>query len=384
MRIVIAPDSFKESLSAIEVARAMADGVFAARADAVVDLCPMADGGEGTVAAMVAATGGRVVEVEVAGPLGEPVRAEYGLLGRSGSTGGALTAVIEMAAASGLHLVPPDRRDPMRTTTYGTGELVRAALDAGVTGILVGIGGSATVDGGCGCAQALGVAFTDAASVPCVCGLAGGGLRDVRRIDLAVRDPRIASTRIRVACDVTNPLTGPNGAAAVYGPQKGATPEMVERLEAGLAHLANTIRDELGIDVEHLPGAGAAGGLGAGLVAFLGAELRRGVEIVADAVGLRRRLDGADLCITGEGRFDAQSLSGKTAVGVARVAGEVGTPVVCVAGQAEDGADDGGLFHVVSSLVADEVTVEDAMARPRELLVLRTRQAVEGFVASRG
>jgi len=380
VKVVIAPDSFKESLAAAEVAAAMAEGVRASCPSAAIDACPMADGGEGTVAAMVAATNGEVRTAGVAGPLGEYLQAEFGLLGAAAGSPGRTTAVIEMAAASGLDLVPPERRNPMLTTTYGTGELVAAALDAGATAILIGIGGSATVDGGCGCAQAVGVVFADADGSPCVCGLAGGGLPTIRSIDIARRDARIAGARIRVACDVTNPLTGPRGAAAVYGPQKGATPEMVRQLEAGLAHLADVIRRELNVDVEHLPGAGAAGGLGAGLVAFLGARLQSGVEIVADAVGLPGRLAGADLCITGEGRFDAQSLSGKTAVGVARVARELSVPTVCIPGQAETGLDDGGLFAAVRPLVAGDVTVADAFQRPGELLAARTAEAVGPFL----
>jgi len=380
VNVVIAPDSFKESLTAAEVTAALADGARAAWPGATIDLCPMADGGEGTVSAMVSATGGEIRTARVAGPLGEPVQAAFGLLGAA-SGGAGTTAVIEMAAASGLDLVPPGRRNPLLTTTYGTGELIAAALDAGATELLIGIGGSATVDGGCGCAQALGVLFTDAAGGPCVSGLAGGGLTGIDDVDLGGRDPRIAEARIRVACDVTNPLTGPTGAAAVYGPQKGATPDMVRQLEANLAHLAEVIRRRLGIDVESLPGAGAAGGLGAGLVAFLGAELQRGVEIVADAVGLRDRLAGADLCITGEGRFDAQSLSGKTAVGVARVAAELGVPVICIPGQAEPGLDHGGLFAAVSPLVAGDVTVAEAIQGPRALLAARARAAIQAFLA---
>jgi glycerate kinase len=271
----------------------------------------------------------------------------------------------------------------MLTTTYGTGQLIRAALDAGAGEILIGIGGSATVDGGCGCAQAVGVRFLTAAGDPCICGLAGGGLPTIAHIDLSARDERIARTPIRVACDVTNPLTGPSGSAAVYGPQKGATPDMVRRLDAGLAHLADVIRRDLGVDVEHLPGAGAAGGLGAGLVAFLGGHLQRGVEIVAAAVNLAARLAGADLCLTGEGRFDSQSMSGKTAVGVARVAREAGVPVVCIPGQAEAGVDHGGLFAAVRPLVAGEVTVAEALAHPAVLLARRTEEAVGEFIHRR-
>lgn len=403
MKVVIAPDSFKESLSAAHVAEAMAEGVLEVVSDAVIDLCPMADGGEGTVEAMVAATAGELITADVFDPLGSQIRARFGLLGGGGGAGlpgevglsGAMglsvgegqaveksqgkIAVIEMAAASGLGLVRPDLRNPMRTTTFGTGQLIRAALDAGAREIILGIGGSATVDGGCGCAQALGVTFIGADGEACICGLAGGGLSEITDIDLSDLDPRLRETRIRVACDVTNPLTGENGAARIYGPQKGATPEMVEKLEAGLAHLAELLREKLGIDVETLPGAGAAGGLGAGLVAFAGGRLEPGVEIVAEAVGLSRRLKGADLCLTGEGKFDAQSASGKTAVGVARDARLAGVPVICIPGQSEPNGPH-ELFSAVWPLVGGQVKVEQAISSPRPILKRRASEAVTQFL----
>jgi glycerate kinase len=401
VKVVIAPDSFKESLSAADAAAALAEGTLQACGEAVIDVCPMADGGEGTVAAMVAATGGRFVTVDVFGPLGSPLRARFGLLGTAapaalpgqlglsaalgrteGEAGsehaGAQTAVIETAAASGLALVPPELRDPMRTTTFGTGQLILAALDAGAADILVGIGGSATVDGGCGCAQALGVTFIDAEGQACVCGLAGGGLTALADIDLSGRDPRVEEACIRVATDVSNPLTGPEGAAAVFAPQKGATPEMVERLEAGLAHLADLIRKKFGLEVSDLPGAGAAGGLGAGLVAFAGAELAPGVETIAEAVGLPRRLGGADLCLTGEGTLDGSSRFGKAAVGVAKLANLRGVPTICIPGQAHDDAP-ADIFAGVCPLVADEVTVRLAMEHPQEFLRIRAAEAVRAF-----
>ncbi len=380
MKVVIAPDSFKECLSALEVAQALAAGVLAADGLAMIDLCPMADGGEGTVEAMVAATAGEVRSAAVTAPMGGAVQASFGLLGAEAGAPAALTAVIEMAAASGLALVEPALRNPLLATTYGTGELVLAALEAGAAEVLIGIGGSATVDGGCGCAQAIGVRFFDSFGECCQPGLGGGGLVNIRRVDMSGRDPRIAGTRIRVACDVTNPLTGPDGAAAVYGPQKGASPAMVSVLEYGLANLAEVIRRDLGLDVEQLAGAGAAGGLGAGLVAFAGGKLQRGVEIVAGAVGLARRFEGADLCITGEGRLDRQSLSGKTAVGVAHLAAAAKVPVVCISGQAASGVDCGGLFLDVRPLVAGEVTQAEAMARAKELLTARAREAVADFL----
>ena len=403
MKVVVATDSFKECLSAAEASKAIGAGVVEACRDASVDLCPMADGGEGTVAAMVAATGGRILTADAFDPLGAPIRAHFGLLGSPAGAGlpgevglsgaiqgfngegaafsgrGKATAVIEMAAASGLSLVPPELRDPRRTTTFGTGKIILAALNAGARQIVIGIGGSSTVDGGCGCAQGLGVEFLDSDGEPCVCGLAGGALMTIADFDLVGRDPRIAETRLRVACDVTNPLTGPNGAAAVYGPQKGATDEVVEQLERGLAHLAELILRKTGLDVANMPGAGAAGGLGAGLVAFAGATLASGYDIIAEAVALRRRLSGADLCITGEGKLDSQSGAGKTACGVARAAAEAGVPVICIPGQAEAGAP-AEIFASVHPLVAGEVTVRVAMQQPRTLLKQRAAEAVREFV----
>jgi len=402
MKVVIAPDSFKESLAGPEVAAAIAAGVVQAAPDAIVDLCPMADGGEGTIAAMVAATNGQFLSAEVFDPLGAPIRARFGLLGEPatanlpgevgllgaiGDTAGEgepgsgedLTAVIEMAAASGLALVALDKRDPLLTTTFGTGQLILAALDAGARRILIGIGGSATVDGGCGCAQALGVVFTGGDGEPLICGIAGGGVRDVAGIDLSDRDPRVGEASIRVACDVTNPLTGPNGAARVYGPQKGANTETVERLEANLVHLAEVLRRRIGVDVEKLPGAGAAGGLGAGLVAFAGASLEPGAPLVAEAVALRRRLASADLCITGEGRLDAQSAFGKTAVTVAEIARDAGVPTLCIPGQLGEGAPSSS-FAAVWPLAGGNITARQAMQNPVPLLQRRAADALRDFL----
>ncbi|MBI5725292.1 MAG: glycerate kinase [Planctomycetes bacterium] len=405
MKVVIAPDGFKESLPAPQVAQAMARGVVDAAGDAVVDLCPMADGGGGTVAAMVAATRGRTVSADVFDPMGGSIRAHFGLLGRPDSPGlpGELglvaaegvvdgefdgqdeaaaaggTAVIEMAAASGLALVPQPMRNPLRATTFGTGQLLLAALDLGVSEIIIGIGGSATTDGGCGCAQAMGVAFLDGAGAALAPGIGGGSLGEITRISMAGRDVRIAGTRIRVACDVTNPLTGPDGAACVYGPQKGATPEMVKLLDEGLKRLAHVIRRDIGIDVENMAGAGAAGGLGGGLAAFAGATIQRGVELVAQAVRLARRLKGADLCITGEGKLDRSSSFGKTAIGVADIAAGLGVPVICIPGQA---AADGPRerFAAVLPLVGPDVTVRQAMADPESILRTRAGAAVREFL----
>ena len=255
---------------------------------------------------------------------------------------------------------------------------MRARLDVGARWMIVGIGGSATIDGGAGCAQALGVIFTDAKGAGCVCGLAGGGLGSVAGIDMSGRDPRIAECGIRVACDVTNPLTGPNGAAAVYGPQKGATAEMVAALDAGLANLAEMIRRDLETDVEHLPGSGAAGGLGAGLMAFAGATLESGVRIVAEAVDLAGRCAGADWVITGEGRFDGQTASGKLPVGVAEIAAAGGAKAICIPGQATPDAPREP-FADVRPLVDGDVTLDEAMADPTELLARRATEAMRAI-----
>lgn len=363
-RIVVAPDSFKGSASAREVAEALATGLRRALPEATVETVPMADGGEGTVEAMVVATGGRFVDVEVTGPLGEPVTARFGMLGDG------KTAVVEMAAASGLPLVPPARRNPLVTTTYGTGELIRAALDRGARRIVIGIGGSATVDGGVGMAEALGARFLDAHGRRLEPG--GGALVRLERIDLASLDPRVRQTELLVACDVSNPLYGPDGAACVFGPQKGATPEMVAVLDAGLRRLADVIRRDLGVDVSALPGAGAAGGLGAGLVAFCGARLRPGVELVIEAVDLPARLQGADLVVTGEGALDRQTRFGKTPAGVGRLARRLGIPAVAVVGGIGEGVDRALLDEcglvAVCSIVPRPMPLEQAVAEAVPLL----------------
>jgi len=391
MKIVIAPDSFKESLTAAEVCEAIARGLRAVLPDAVLDKCPMADGGEGTVDALVAATNGTFQRTTVAGPLGEPVAAGWGLLGRTGplppdgttpGPGGPLTAVLEMAAASGLPLVPVEKRNPLKTTTLGTGQLIRAALDHGVRRIILGIGGSATTDGGAGCAQALGARFLDAHGRVLPNGACGETLAQIARIDLSRFDPRIAATDILVACDVDNPLCGPRGAAAVYGPQKGATPEIVRQLDEGLAHFADVIARDLGKDVRNVPGAGAAGGLGAGLLAFCGAAIRPGVEIVIDAVRLRERLIGADLLITGEGRLDRQSMMGKLIAGVGRAARAAGVPVVALVGSVGEGAD--AALAVLQSylcITPPGTPPPEALARAAEHLEASARSFIRHWTA---
>jgi glycerate kinase len=325
MKILIAPDSYKESLSAQQVAQAIEAGFRDVWPDADYDCLPMADGGEGTVAALIAATGGRRIELEVSGPLGEPVHAFFGLLGDG------RTAVIEMAAASGLELVPAARRNPMQTSSRGTGQLIHAALELGARHIILGIGGSATNDAGCGLAQALGARLLNGDGEPL-----GeppiARLDQLAHIDLAGMDPRVAECVFDVACDVDNPLLGPRGASAVFGPQKGADAAMIVELDARLARFAHCVESDLGLQVADLPGAGAAGGLGAGAVAMLGATLRPGIDIVSEVVDLEAHVRAADLVITGEGRVDGQSVHGKTPVGVARLAKRHGKPVIALAG----------------------------------------------------
>ncbi len=329
MRIIIAPDKFKGCLDATAVAAAISAGVRRACRNAAVDICPMADGGEGTVTALARATGGKVVQRTVTGPLpGTRVRATLAMLGDG------QTAAIEMSAASGLHLLQPADRNPMNTTTYGTGELLMAALSSGVRRIVLGIGGSATTDGGVGAAQACGAIFATQDGQrrgPGDAPLCGRDVRRIASVDVAglrcFHDIDIA-----VACDVDNPLAGPRGAAAVYGPQKGATPAQVQGLDAALRQLSHRIGHRA---AAHRPGAGAAGGLGFGMVSFFGAQLRSGIEIVIEATKLRRRLRSADLCITAEGRLDAQSLWGKTPFGVARACQDMGVPCVALAGSVD-------------------------------------------------
>lgn len=329
MKIVIAPDSFKESLSAVEAAEAMEAGFREIFPEADYLRLPLADGGEGTVRTMVAATRGRIVEVTVTGPLGAPVTAFFGLCGDG------RTAVVEMAAASGLMLISSQWRRPMAATSRGTGELLRAALDAGVERIILGIGGSATIDGGAGMLQALGMHLHDDAGQEI--GDGGGELARLAGIDAHDLDPRLHEVAIEVACDVSNPLLGAEGAATVYGPQKGASPGMVVQLEKNLTRYAELLRRDLGADVAAFPGAGAAGGMGAALLA-IGGRLRPGIEIVMEAVGLEEALRDADLVLTGEGRLDGQTLHGKVPMGVARLAEHCGRPVIAICGSlGEDG-----------------------------------------------
>ncbi|WP_422442044.1 MULTISPECIES: glycerate kinase [unclassified Endozoicomonas] len=367
MKIVIAPDSFKECLTAAQVASAIETGFKEILPDAQCVKVPVADGGEGTLQSLVDATGGHFIEVPVTGPLGHQIQAEFGILGDG------TTAVIEMARASGLELVSPDHRDPMIATTQGTGELILSALDRGVEKIIVGIGGSATNDGGAGMMQALGVRLLNDQGKELQCG--GGQLSSLSKIDTSNLDQRLQSVEIIAACDVDNPLTGDNGASAIFGPQKGATPDMVKVLDQSLGHFGLIMERDLGVSVCDRPGAGAAGGMGAALLGFLNARLEPGIEIVMAAVDLAEKVKGANLVITGEGRIDGQTAQGKTPVGVARIAKSLDLPVVALAGSVGQGAEAvyaqgiDALFPVVHGAV----TLEQALMKGEENLIRAAR-----------
>jgi len=366
VRIIVAPDSYKGSVSALAVAQAMERGIHRIFPTAEVCKVPIADGGEGTVEALVTATGGQFRRTQVTDPLGNPITAQWGILGDG------KTAVIEMAAASGLPLLTPEQRNPRLTTTFGTGELLRAVLDAGLRKIILGIGGSATNDGGVGMAQALGIHFTraDGAELP----YGGAALAGLKQIDLSRLDPRLRETEITVACDVDNPLCGPRGASAVFGPQKGATPEIVAELDAALAHFAALATQATRRQAAEQPGAGAAGGLGAAMLFFTPAQLRPGVDIVLDAVHFAEVVKDAVFVITGEGRTDFQTAFGKAPVGVAKVAKQFQVPVFCLSGALGDGTDtllDHGIDALLS--ICDQpMTLEQAMRAGETLIEAAT------------
>jgi len=355
MKFVLAPDSFKESMTAKNAALAMERGIQKVFPDADCVIVPMADGGEGTVESLVSMTNGEIIRTEVLGPLGERIVAEYGLLGEGE------TAVIEMASASGLELIKPEDRNPLLTTTYGTGQLIKHALDKGVSRFLIGIGGSATNDGGAGMLQALGVSFKDENGDELSFG--GGALGRLHTIDVSGIDERIQEVKIDVACDVTNPLVGENGASAIFGPQKGATPEVVKVLDQNLAHYAEVMKAQLGKEIAHVEGAGAAGGLGAGLMAFLNAQLKKGVDLVIEYTGLEESVQGADYVFTGEGSIDGQTLFGKTPYGVAKIAEKYSIPVIAFAGRIGTGVEplyEHG-FTAIISILTGVTSLEDAL-----------------------
>ena len=370
MKIVIAPQSFKGSISALEAARAIERGVRAAAPEAETVLVPVADGGDGTLDALVDSTGGQVFRSTVTGPLGRPLDAVWGVMGDG------RTAIVEMALASGLALIPPRRRDPRITTTRGTGEIIKEALDRGFSRIIVGLGGSATNDGGAGMAAALGVHFWDAQDRPLPAG--GAALAQLARIDASGLHPGLSRAVIVGATDVTNPLCGPTGASAIYGPQKGASPEMVTELDAALQKFAQVVSRDLGQDVADRPGAGAAGGLGAGLMVFAGAQLRSGIDMVCEVLRFDSYLEGADLVITGEGQADRSTIYDKAPMGVARRALARGVPTVLLAGSLGPGYEElyeHGLAGVVC--IADgPMGLQQSLKRTAELLEAAARRTL--------
>lgn len=376
VKIVVAPDSFKGCCTAAEASRAIAAGVATIFPQAEIVRLPAADGGEGTAEALLSALGGAKKTANVTGPLGEPAAAEFAILPDG-------TAVIETAAASGLPLVPRQKLDPLLATSRGTGELIRAALDEGCRKFLIGLGGSATNDAGMGMAQALGVSFSDAAGREL--GPGGAGLERLDRIDASRLDARLTGCRFTAACDVRNPLCGPDGASAVYGPQKGATPEMIARLDAALYRFAQTARRDLRRDVLDVPGCGAAGGLGAALVLFCGARIQSGIDTVLDLIHFDAHMNGCDLVITGEGSIDGQSAYGKVPVGVARRAKRHGQiPVAAVVGAMKPGAEkvyDHGI-DVIMPAATGPMTLDESIARAPELLSGAAERLMRAFRAA--
>ncbi|SHI83555.1 glycerate kinase [Lutispora thermophila] len=376
MKVVIAPDSFKGSLSSRQVCVAIGKGI--KRADPSVEIVaiPMADGGEGTVDALMDSLGGHKVIAEVKDPLFRDIKAQYGLADKDE------TAVIEMAAASGLALLSDMERNPMKTTTYGTGQLIKDALDRGCRNFIIGIGGSATNDGGIGMAAALGAKFYDWDGNAIE--LNGGGLLKLDAIDLSQLDPRVAESRFRVFCDVDNILYGSTGAAYVYGRQKGADDAMIEKLDMALKRLSEIIERDLNKSVALVPGAGAAGGLGAGLLAFLDAKLEKGIDILMETIGFEERIKGANLIITGEGRMDHQTKYGKTISGIIEAAKKQGIPVVGICGSIGDGVEElysEGL-NSVFSIINRPMSLEESMVETSELLTSTAQNVMSLFMAN--
>jgi glycerate 2-kinase len=370
MKIILAPDSFKGSLSAPEICDAMEQGIRAVLPDVLVVKVPMADGGEGTVQALVSSTGGRLLSKRVVGPLGESVDAQYGILGDS------RTAVIEMAAASGLPLVPLDQRNPLKTTTYGTGQLILAALEKGCRQIIIGIGGSATSDCGTGMAQALGVMFFRSDDSEILEHMCGELMAEVARIDLQGRHPLLAQSRITAACDVDNPLLGPRGAVMVYSRQKGASDTQLQILERNMQSIIGVTEMTIKRSIRNIAGAGAAGGLGAGLIAFTGADLQPGVQLVLEACRFAEKICSADLILTGEGNVDFQTIFGKTISGVAGEAKKQNIPVVVIAGGVEERAEnlyDAGVTAMFS-ICNKPMPLNEAVAQTAHLVQKSTER----------
>ncbi|AGB20201.1 glycerate kinase [Thermoanaerobacterium thermosaccharolyticum] len=375
MKILVAPDSFKGSLSSKEVLKAISEGIRRA-IDAEIEGVPIADGGEGTVDALITSLGGKIIDVDVVGPLGNVVKGYFGVLNDG-------TAVIEMAASSGLSLVPDNMRNPLITTTYGVGQLIKEALDKGCRKFIIGLGGSATNDGGAGMIQALGVKLLDEDGKDISYG--GGNLYKLKKVDISSIDKRVCESSFIVASDVTNPLCGENGASAVYGPQKGATPEMVEILDDNLRHYASVVKETLGKDFSDVPGAGAAGGLGFSLMAFLNAKIRSGIDIVMEASNIDEKIKSCDIIITGEGNTDFQTAYGKAPAGIARIAKKYRKPVVVLSGGLGKNYKD--LYDVgvtsMFSIVDKPMTLQEAMINAKKLISDRAEDIIRIFISGR-
>jgi len=374
MKIIIAPDSFKECLTATKVAQHIAIGIRSVYPTAEITCIPIADGGEGTVEALVTATNGSIIRVGSVDALLRPIQSFFGVLGNG------TTAVIEMAAASGIELIEPENRNPMAASTFGTGLLIKEALERGFSDIIIGIGGSATNDGGVGMAKALGYKFIDANN--CEIGDGGGALNLLAGIDSSGSNPLLHKALITVACDVTNPLYGPNGASAIFGQQKGATPEMVDALDENLKRLAEIIEIHLGKNVAESPGAGAAGGLGAGLLAFANATLKPGFEIVKEITHLEKQIQTADLVFTAEGKIDYQTQFGKTPFGVAQIALKYKVPVIALAGIIDTGAEtllEKGITAYFA-LANKPMSIEESKEKAAELLEKTTEQVMRVII----
>ncbi len=370
MKIVIAPQAFKGSISALDAALAMREGVERIVPSAEVTLVPVADGGDGTLETVVEGSGGQIHELEITGPLGERRPAQWGAMGDGD------TAVIEMARTSGLALVPADKRDPLITTTYGLGEAIRHAMELGYRRFIIGIGGSATNDAGAGMAQALGVRLLDGGGNELAFG--GAALAELDSIDMSGLDGRVDECEFLVACDVNNPLTGSTGASAIYGPQKGATPQMIEALDAALTHFATVVKRDIGVEISEVAGSGAAGGLGGGLIAFVDGQLRAGVDIVLDTVRLDDYLTDCDLVITGEGSMDHSTIYNKAPVGVAERAKRLGIPVVGISGSLGAGFQDvhGYGIDALAAITPGPMALDEASRRADELIANATEQVM--------
>ena len=370
MKFILAPDSFKESMTAKEACISMENGIRKVFKDATCIHVPMADGGEGTVDALIESTNGNLHEVEVTAPLGNKVKAKFGILGDG------KTAVIEMAEASGIHLVKLEDRNPLLTTTFGTGELIKYALDMNIERIIIGLGGSATNDGGVGMLQALGASFKDSDGKEIAFG--GGVLKDLCTIDLSGFDKRIYDVKIEVACDVKNPLTGENGASFVFGPQKGGNKETLEELDSNLKHYAEVVKRDMGKEIDKVEGAGAAGGLGAALIGFCNGKLESGIDLVIKHSNLEDKVRKSDFVFTGEGSIDFQTKFGKTPIGVAKVAKKYNIPVIAFGGRIGEGIDE--LYSLgidsVIGITPGVISLDEALSKGKENLEISTENVV--------